>query len=387
VVRIAVVVLSLFGGLGVLLYLIGAVWMPEPGDTTDVLSGRRLPLLILTVIAALLVLPGLLYGFGDGGGLLVLLAVVAIVALIVRRPAVPQRETDGATPGTAATAAGGAATAASDTPGTAATEAASAADGTAPDLPAYVPGAVADYGDLPYPSAPASAPPAAPYPPPAPRRRSYLGGIALCASLIWFGTAWLLNTLDVTSFSAVTIFGGSLLILALGILMGAWIGRARWLVLLALPLALVLWGLSLVPDQIRLDRAGDWVADGVGTSSFEPTSEGDTAFSLGIGEGILDLASFPADVAQIDASLGVGQLVIYVDAGRDVVVNAEAGFGSISRDAVTVADGQDLSERLVFDSPDPDAPTVTVDARVDLGEIAVITTPNTTPDSITNEGN
>jgi hypothetical protein len=48
-----------------------------------------------------------------------------------------------------------------------------------------------------------------------------------------------------------------------------------------------------------------------------------------------------------------------------------------------VADGQDLSERLVFDSPDPAAPTVTIDARVDLGEIAVITTPN----SITNEGN
>lgn len=345
VVRIAIVVLSIFGGLGIVLYLAGAAWLPEPGDTSDLWSGRRLGWTLLAGFAALLILPGYLFGFGaDGAGasVLLVLAVAALLVLVMRRP-VP---------------------ATGQQPQMATGQQSQMAQSVAHEDGGQT--AVAEYGTLPYPAAAQQQPPAPPSPP---RQRSYLGGIALGASVIWFGLAWLLNATDVTSMSALTIFGVSLAILGTGILVGAWIGRARWLVLFALPLSLVVWGLSAVPESVRLGEAPDWIADGVG-DALVPV--GDESFALGMGTATLDLGQWTdAEVERIAVAVGVGQLNIRVPEDWDVVVNSEVGFGSVSRNAFTVADGPDLTERLVFESADPDAPSLIIDARVDLGEIRI----------------
>lgn len=336
VVRIAVVVLSIFGGLGVVLYLAGAAWLPEPGDTGDLLSGRRLGWVLAAALAALVILPSYVFGFGGDAfpiSLAVLLVLGGLVVVMARRPAAavapPQPQM--------------------------------AADSAVAGQPEVDP---AQYGTMPYPAAP---PPAPQYPPPAPRPRSYLGGVALGAAFVWFGLAWLLNATDITSMSAVTIFGGSLLILGAGVLIGAWIGRARWLVLFALPLSLVVWGLSAVPESVQLGEAPDWLADGTG-EVVVPV--GEESFALGIGSATLDLSEWSqAPTGSISASVGVGQLLIRIPEGWNVVVNSEVGLGSIYRDDLSVAEGPDLAERLVFESSDPDAPSLIIDARVNLGEI------------------
>ncbi len=439
VVRIAVVVLALFGGLGIALYLAGAAWLPEPGDTSDITSSGRLPMLVLAIIAALVILPNIVFPFGDGAGFLVTAGVIALLVVLARRPAGPSgypagpAPMPGRGPGWPATdAAGGAVgqpsrAAAPPEPG-------SPSDGSLPSSPGSLsPQAVASavpfstqpvpqpvevsdmtdpttppfaesggyaatpypqqpydprsgaqgwpYGQPGYPQSPAPPQSAAqqryPEQPPGPRSRSYLGAIALCAAIIWFGAAWTLNAADVTSMTAVTIFGVTLAILGVGILVGAWVGRARWLVALALPLSLMVWGLSAVPDGVRLGEAADWATAGFGETSFSPGSGGDDAFEWGIGSAELDVGDWSSSVTsaspQVTASVGIGELVITVPDTWNVVVNAEVGLGSIKDDGRQVADGGNLDEVLTYESAQSGAPLMRIEASVDLGELRVVT--------------
>ena len=133
---------------------------------------------------------------------------------------------------------------------------------------------VAGYATIPYPQGPVRAPggteagvserPSPAEAPLVPRADH------LCASLMWFGLAWAMNAAAITTMSAVAIFAGSLAILGIGLIVGAWYGRARWLVLLALPLSLVVWGLSAVPEEVHLGQAANWAGEGIGETVFQP---------------------------------------------------------------------------------------------------------------------
>ncbi|MDP9188370.1 MAG: PspC domain-containing protein, partial [Actinomycetota bacterium] len=67
-VRLGFVAASLFGGLGILAYLLMAVIVPEDDGTGSPVEGRRPPTwaIVLLVIAALFILPGPFFGWGDG---------------------------------------------------------------------------------------------------------------------------------------------------------------------------------------------------------------------------------------------------------------------------------------------------------------------------------
>ena len=360
VVRIAVAVLALFGGLGIVLYLAGAAWLPEPGDDSDILSSRRLPMLVIAVLAALIILPNLVFPFGDGAGFLVAAGLLVLIIVLLRRPsgtappAVPPQDVQ---------------------PVPQPTEAPQMPESSFPETTAYE--------ATPYPAEPAAAYPPPVYPPTAyppaprpPRARSYLGALTLSIAVVWFGAAWALNATDATSMSAVTIFGVTLAILGAGILVGAWVGRARWLVLLALPLSLMVWGLSAVPDSVRLGEAVDWAADGFGETEFQPAVSGDNEFSWGFGSASLDVADWNAETGPYDvsASVGVGELVITVPEDWNVIVDATVGLGSIRSEGVQVADGGDVAQVLTFEAEGSGAPRMRIDASVDLGEIRIITT-------------
>ena len=366
VVRIAVAVLALFGGLGIVLYLAGAAWLPEPGDDSDILSSRRLPMLVIAVLAALIILPNLVFPFGDGAGFLVAAGLLVVIIVLLRRPtgtappAVPPRDVQ---------------------PVPQPTEAPQMPESSLPQTPTF-PETTA-YEATPYPVDAAAGYPPPVYPPtgypPAPRpprARSYLGVLTLSIAVVWFGAAWALNATDATSMSAVTIFGVTLGILGAGILVGAWVGRARWLVLLALPLSLMVWGLSAVPESVRLGEALDWAADGFGETEFAQDASGADDFSWGFGSAALEVADWDADGGPYDvsASVGVGELVITVPQTWNVIVDATVGLGSIRSEGVQVADGGDVAQILTFEAAGSGAPRMRIDASVDLGEIRIITT-------------
>ena len=99
----------------------------------------------------------------------------------------------------------------------------------------------------------------------------------------------LLVTLEVTGVAdipVVVILATALGILGLGLLVGAFVGRARWLVALAIPLLLVTAPIAMIPADFgqRLDA-------GVGERSWVPRTpaQASTPFELSVGSAELDL--------------------------------------------------------------------------------------------------
>jgi hypothetical protein len=86
-------------------------------------------------------------------------------------------------------------------------------------------------------------------PPPAPvRERSLLGRITVGTALLVVGVLWLLRTAGVLPLDAVQLVAAGLLVVGVGLLVGAFAGRARWLILVGIVLApLVLVGALLRP--------------------------------------------------------------------------------------------------------------------------------------------
>jgi cell wall-active antibiotic response 4TMS protein YvqF len=105
----------------------------------------------------------------------------------------------------------------------------------------------------------------------------------------------------------------------------AWWGRSRGLIALGIPLVLVVGGLGLV--DVPLDG-------GIGNPTYRPTMIGAVhrSYELAIGDLSLDLrrVDFTGGRRHVHAQLGIGQLNVTVPDGVRVVVDGQAGVGSIT---------------------------------------------------------
>lgn len=377
VLRVAVAVSVLFGGLGLVLYLLGWAFIPEEGREDSVLPRNWVGALI-AVIAIVVVLPlvswiGPFSLFGDWGWALPILLIVGVIALAKRgdsgghppsasRPAIPTIPAEETTMSPSTTqgppAGGGADAPYSDVD----------AYGTTP----YYAGAYV--GATTYPPSPQGNVGGSPA---VHRPRSYLGGVTFSVALLWVGLAWSLNVMGWTSFTLVTVLGVALLVLAVGLLVGSIAGRARWLVALALPLSLVLWGAAAIPENWDPGAFVGSFTDGMGTTRFEPgqASAPVSDFSWGVGEASLDVADWNAAIAgdltgaeEVAVSLGVGELTLRIPSSWTVVVDGRVGLGEVTVDGVGVAEGSDVTLIRTFPA-DSDAPTMTIAAEVGLGQL------------------
>jgi hypothetical protein len=354
-VRVAFVVLAVFGGSGVLLYLAGWLFLPEEGQTTS--AGERFirdntaVAVVLAVVLALTVVgPALLWSaWGDGpgflGAILAVAAVAAVVAVAKRDPgrsappAVPQTPTPAPAP-----AGGAAPTQALPTP---------------PAPPAYPPAAAWN-----------QAPPPA-EPPKPPRDRSVLGGLTVGVALIVVGVLVSLGLADLVTVSAVTVLAVALLVVALGLLVGTLVGRSRGLIALGIVLVLLLVPAAAAPR-------GFGPGDGAGSRSFSPTSTDELReeYRLGAGDLVLDLGQL--DLAgtsrSVDVSVGAGQLVVYLPPGVAVTVDASTGVGAIARPGQGDTGGVGVDRSWSSSSTDSGAglASLELDLEVGLGEIRVL---------------
>jgi hypothetical protein len=175
--------------------------------------------------------------------------------------------------------------------------------------------------------------PAAPEPPAQPlasmtqlRRRRILGPIVFGSLLIWAGLAWLADV------SVQTGLAGGLLILGVGFVLGAFVGGSKVLILPAF-----LMGVALaVTSVLDIPLAGP-----VGTQHWTPgaVAEVSSTYELSVGEGTLDLTAVPlrpSDHLVIDASVGVGHLLVIVPDDAAVGISTDVGAG----DALVLEDDQ-----------------------------------------------
>jgi phage shock protein PspC (stress-responsive transcriptional regulator) len=310
-VRVAFVVATVFGGVGLPLYVLG--WLFFPGDQDQVSPiealigrGRSTMSKAFTIVLVIAFFPLAGIGFGrgwgwfDGGGILGLALLVAALYLLHRsrgqqnRPVAPAEETMTYPMSTSGAAAG------TDPLG-------------APPLA----------WDLPDPE-PAYAPPPA-TPAGEPRRpRSKVGPATFGAALLVAGAGAACASLGIDWFNAQHVVGLVLGVLGVGLVAGAFARGGRGLIWLAVPLSIVGAVLTSVPVSNYSGGFGDIDATPTTAAQVQPL------YSHTAGDLRLDLTKLPAtEPVTTEVRAGAGQTTIIVPETADVQYTCEVDAGNV----------------------------------------------------------
>lgn len=391
-IRAAAIILAFVGGIGLTLYVL--LWLLMPDRQGEILAERGIRhgdvgAIALLVLAGLLVFGGIAtVGSGDGWIAPLWLIPVALIAWFVLNK---RGSLDG--PGHGSVGSGpvppapygspppppmpvpyGAAPPMPAPPGET-----MSAPPTSPPYGGYRTPAAGQYA-TPYggrPTPPAPPRPIAPPPPPKPRRRrpsAFIGLVSLGIAIIGIGLGAALHGptgfpgSSATLAFVIALGGVSLVVLALG-LRGRASGFSGFLaVILSFLLAV-----SLIGSQVPNSNSG------VGERTWRPVpAAGTTTFELGAGDAVLDLdrlvTTTPRTTPQtIEVDMGAGELTILVPPGLDARVDAQVGFGSIRHTGSTVtgvdeSSGSDRSTSVTIG----DTPVeVVIDAELGLGQITI----------------
>jgi phage shock protein PspC (stress-responsive transcriptional regulator) len=325
--RVLLAVLAIFGGIGVVVYLLGWLLLPADGDTgspVEALLGRGHSATspVLTVIGSIIVVfsfPVLIREpFRPGPWGVILVGGALLLLLRDRRrtgPAAPAPPT--ATASQYPTTTSGASMTSANPPTAAA---------TAPTTPFAPYGPYAGATPPPY-APPPYAPPAPPPPrPPRPKRpRSRLGLLTFSVLLVVLGA---LGMTDLAGYSVPgpSYLAAALAVVGLGLVVGAWIGRARPLIAVGIVLMFFTAGASAATEFRHDFRAGDqtWVV-----SSFDQLRP---SYEQQLGNATLDLSALDFASTQkpvsVDVSVDAGNLEIIVPDNVDVTVDAKIDLGN-----------------------------------------------------------
>ena len=164
--------------------------------------------------------------------------------------------------------------------------------------------------------------------------------------------------------------------MAVGLVVGAYIGRSRGLIALGVVLVLALIPLGALPDDIRWNAGS-----GAGERVYRVTSQEDLQeeYELGAGELTLDLRRLDlTEPAEVDVSVGVGELIVVLPEDVPVSASADVAVGVIELPGERAVEGVDVSsswDRVV--DADTDADTVTagnldLTLSTGLGQVTVI---------------
>jgi hypothetical protein len=152
-------------------------------------------------------------------------------------------------------------------------------------------------------------------------------------------------------------------ILGIGLLVGAFAGRARWLALVGLLGLPILFGSPALEYDFD-----DWNA---ATVSQTPTTFADLdgIYEHSIGELVIDLRELPWDgeLVELDASLGIGELRILLPETISIIGHAEASIGHVEFDN---RQSSGLSPNLPFDVTGTEG-TLELSASLGIGEIDI----------------
>jgi phage shock protein PspC (stress-responsive transcriptional regulator) len=373
--RIVLAALAIFGGVGLLLYALA--WLLIPDDGTDVSELHKLfqghpspaPIIAAIVVGVLGVITVTEVAYHRRGRFEVLLIVVAVIAVIAMSsrsrgvpPATPPFTPPPFPPPPFVTP---------PTPPT------PPADAPPPQYNA--PYAAPQYSAPRYtaplgppagfsPSRPMYTPPPGYVPPPPkpPRPPSFLGPIAISLGVVIVGVLFALDASNAIELSAQAIFATTLLIVGLALVVGTWIGRARVLIAFGAVLTIALALAAAVDVPLR---------GGIGDRDYAPTSTADipAAYHLAIGHQTIDLTglNLAGKKVAVTSSVGVGEVEVEVPTNVKVVVRGRAGTGGVDIDGNDTS-GSNVDRTLLLPaSGTPTAGEIDLDLRVGLGRVVV----------------
>jgi phage shock protein PspC (stress-responsive transcriptional regulator) len=377
--RVLLAVLAVLGGSGVLLYLIGWLIMPSEGDTASPVesllgkgrSGMQ-PLSVVLLGGAAFITFAFIVNSGARAGTLAAAVILGAFLLIKRSgaPSFPATASPGPAPAAPPPGA--------EEPTVAFVAAPTAAPADEPLItpPAYTPPPplappaggfrppFAPHGPFAGPTPPPPAPPAPPKPPKPPKERSILGRLTFFAVVMVTGLIGVLDMggvdVDISAY-----FAAALATTALGLLVGAWFGRARGLIALALVLSFAL-GVSS-----GLERFGrEWTP-----SIYRPTTLAGVAdtYEFNAGNVTLDLrqVDFAGQTQSTSIDMKLGQLKVLLPEKVDATVEAGVEGGRL---VLFTEEFADSSYRQATDLGRDGAGggTLNLDIRLEAGNVEVI---------------
>jgi phage shock protein PspC (stress-responsive transcriptional regulator) len=357
--RVLFAVLTLFGGSGILLYVVAWLFMPAedeqvspaesllhrgPGGSNRARDAAAAGALVV----AGLVLAGVL-ALGDARDLALVLIVVGGAFFLVRnlqerreggppQPAIPEPPPPPPAPYEQA-------------------------------LPVYQP--LPAYQPPPYPPVQQTMPtvtlppPLAPAPPPR-REHSALGMLTISLLLVVLGVAAALTASGAIDPEPDDLLAVAVGTIGAGLLVGAWFGRARWLTWLGIPLLIGL----IVVSASNVSLKG-----GTGDRRYAPptAAEVDPEYRIGVGSIRLDLADvdFSEQLVRTKVSAGVGNIEVIVPRNADVSIDARAGIGEVDL-LGQQENGTSATRSLVDYGPGGDGTIdLTLDLDVSIGRVEV----------------
>lgn len=158
------------------------------------------------------------------------------------------------------------------------------------------------------------------------RSRPPLATLVLGGLLVLIGAGWLLETLGVAEVPWGALLPVVLVVIGLALLIGARTGRHGGLVALGMVLTVLL----AFSSSFNITLAG-----GVGERVVRLVTASDLRdeYRLAMGTMTLDLSGLagrlPAGGSALEASVGMGELVVIVPAGVEVRANGEVGAGDL----------------------------------------------------------
>jgi hypothetical protein len=193
--------------------------------------------------------------------------------------------------------------------------------------PAFAPrGPYGGGGQPPYPPPPVAPPPVPPTPKP-PKERSRLGAATFSMVFVALGVVAALDLSNTLHIGPSAYFFGALVTIALGLLVGAWLGRARWLILLGIALSIAL-GVATAAES--WDQVGNVGSDVVWRASTP--DEVANRYENNFGDALLDLSAvnFAGQDRQITVEVNFGTVEVILPPDVDVTARVEVGAGEAS---------------------------------------------------------
>lgn len=193
-----------------------------------------------------------------------------------------------------------------------------------------------------------------------PRRRT--GRMHLIGWALTLAAVAIVAILDASLRVPISAYPAAIL-LAVGVslIIGAWLPRPRGLVAASVLLAVLVSALSApIPDSLRTTDAPTTMAELQRPVEHE------------VGDHVADLSGVPLTAdATYAARLDVGTLTIVVPDNVNVRVDWAVEGGEARVLGLPEEYGADLADTTVSRAPDPDSPTLTVEAHVGLGILEV----------------
>ncbi|WP_223198541.1 PspC domain-containing protein [Solihabitans fulvus] len=335
IVRVALVVSAFYGGIGIVLYLLGWLFLADEDDEVSpfesmINKGRSSTSTGFTVLLCIALIPATSYLFhggfgGDFGTLMTVLLVCAGAYVLHRsrghlfRPTPTESSAPSAAGAPAASTAATAATASASS-GVDAPVDSRPADDAPTTPPAWDPLGAAPFAwDLPEPSAP----PTQQEPPPPPRRKSKVGPATVGISLLAVAGMLVASAAGGDWLTGRHMVGVVLAILGLGMVGGSFVRGGRGLFWLALPLSVV--GIALTSSTVE-----HW--NGAGELRAAPTTVAGVAprYEQSLGDIQLDLTGLTGTgTVHTKVDVGVGKAMVQVPTNAAVEVHCSTGFGAV----------------------------------------------------------